>query len=117
MAHGAVVDPDLLSSEDGDPVAVRSAPPPGFRRRRGDHGASRGFAVVDVDVVDDDVLHVLDGQAAVAGDVDGGAPAVDGFVAVDDEFVFEADEHVGGEDDPEGLFLDDGVAESSWGWV
>ena len=88
MTQGAMVDPDLLRSEDRDPVAVGSTSPPDFRRRGGDDGASGRFTVVDVDVVDDDVLHVLDGQAAVAGDVDGGSAAVDGFVAVDDEFLF-----------------------------
>lgn len=69
--------------------------------------------MVDVDVVDDDVGHVLERQAAVAGDFDVGAAAVDGFVAVDDELVFELDEHVGGEGDPDGFRLDDGVAEGA----
>lgn len=43
---------------------------------------------MDVDVVDDDVGNVLECQAAVAGDVDIGAAAVDSFEAVEDEFVF-----------------------------
>ena len=61
MTQGAMVDPDLLRSEDRDPVAVRSTSPPDFRGRSGDDGSSGRFTVVDVDVVDDDVLHVLDG--------------------------------------------------------
>lgn len=60
MAHGAMVDPDLLRSENGDPVSVGSASFSGFRRGSSYNGASGRFAVVDVDVVDDDVLHVLD---------------------------------------------------------
>ena len=44
--------------------------------------------MVDVDVVDDDVRDVLERDAAVAGDVDVGAAAVQGFVAVEDELVF-----------------------------
>lgn len=69
--------------------------------------------MVDMDVVDDDVGDVLEGYAAVSGDVDVGAAAVDGFEAVEDELVFEFDQHVGGEDDPEGFVLDDGVPESA----
>lgn len=49
--------------------------------------------------------------------MDDGATAVDGFVVVNDEFVFESDEHVGREDYPEGFFLNDGVTESAGGGV
>lgn len=73
--------------------------------------------MVDVDVVNDDVGHVLEREATVAGDFDVDAAAVDGFVAVDDELVFELDEHVGGEGDPDGFRLDDGVAKGAWRWV
>lgn len=113
VAQRAVIHPYLLRAEYGDPVTVRLAPVPDVGRRRGDHRVPRGLAVVDVDVVDDDVGHVLEREAAVAGDFDVGAAAVDGFVAVDDELVFELDEHVGGEGDPDGFRLDDGVAEGA----
>ncbi|KAF2552979.1 hypothetical protein F2Q68_00035240 [Brassica cretica] len=43
--------------------------------------------------------------APVAGDLDARASPVDGFVASDDELVFERDPHVAGEDDPERLRL------------
>lgn len=69
--------------------------------------------MVDVYVVDDDVGDVLEGYAAVAGDMNVGATAVDGFVAVEDEFVLQVYGHVGGEDDPEGLVLDYSVAEGT----
>jgi len=64
-----------------------------------------------VDVVDDDVGDVLERDAAVARDVDVGAPSVDGFEAVEDELVFKVYGHVRGEHDPERLVLDDGVPE------
>ena len=86
-------------------------------RGGGDVGVAGGLAVVDVDVVDDDVGDVLEGDAASAGDVDGVAAAVDGLEGVDDELGFEFDCHVGGEGDPEGFGLDDGVAESAGCWV
>ncbi|CAA7395931.1 unnamed protein product [Spirodela intermedia] len=56
--------------------------------------------------MDDDVGHVLHGDAGPAGDVHGGASAVDGLL----------DGHVVGEDDPKGLFLNDGVPEGAWFW-
>ena len=73
--------------------------------------------MVNVDVVDDDVAHLLDREASVAGDLHVRAASVDGFVASDDELVSESDPHVAGEDDPERLRLDHGVAEGSGGRV
>lgn len=67
--------------------------------------------MVDVDVVDDDVGDVLEGDAAVARDVDVGAAAVHGFEAVEDELVLQVNGHVRGKHDPERFVLDDGVAE------
>lgn len=54
-----MVDPDLLRSENRDPVAVRSASEPDVGRRGGDVGVSRRLTVVDVDVVDDYMGDVL----------------------------------------------------------
>lgn len=56
--------------------------------------------MVHVDVVDDDIRHVLNGNTSAAGDVDVGATAVDRFKTVDDKFVFQPYSHVGGEYDP-----------------
>lgn len=109
VREGAVVDPDLPGAEDGDAVAVRSAPPPNVSWAGAYVGVPRGRAVVDVDVVDDDVGDVLERDAAVAGDVDVGAATVDGFEAVEDELVLQVYGHVGGEHDPERLVLDDRV--------
>ncbi|KAF2530453.1 hypothetical protein F2Q70_00030855 [Brassica cretica] len=77
----------------------------GSLRRRSDQSVTGGSVVVNAGVVDDDVAHLLDRQALVAGDLDARASPVDGFVASDDELVFERDPHVAGEDDPERLRL------------
>ena len=106
-----------MRSGDGDPVTVGDSSEPDVRRRRSDQSVPRGFAVVNVDVVDDDVAHLLDREASVAGDLHVRASPVDGFVASDDELVPEFDPHVAGEDDPERLRLDHGVAEGSGGRV
>ncbi|EYU41599.1 hypothetical protein MIMGU_mgv1a012287mg [Erythranthe guttata] len=109
----AVVDPYVPRPEHGYSVPVRFRPPPVVRGARTDVCFSGLVAVVDVDVVDDHVADVLERDAPAAGDVDVGAAAVEGFERVEDEFLGEVDEHVGGEDDPEWLRLDDGVAEGS----
>lgn len=113
LPERAVVDPDVLGPEYRDPVAVGLRTVPVVRRARPHVGIARGVAVVDVDVVDDDVGDVLEGDAPAPGDVDVGAAAVEGLEAVEDEFLGEADEHVGGEDYPQGLGLDHGVAEGA----
>lgn len=69
--------------------------------------------MVNVDVVDDDVAHLLDREASMAGDLDIRASSVDCLVASDDELVFEFDSHVAGEDDPERFRLDHGVSKGS----
>lgn len=68
--------------------------------------------MVHVDVVDDDIGHVLNGDASAAGDVDVGSTAVDRFETVNDKLVFQLDSHVGGEDDPQRFELDHSVPES-----
>ena len=108
-----MVDPDLPRPEYGDSVAVRFPTPSHVCGGWSDVGVPRGHAVVNVDAVDDDVAHVLQGHAAPAGDVHIGSSPVYGLEAVDDELVLEFDEHVGGEGNPQGLSLDHSVPESA----
>ena len=100
VRQGAVVDPDLVRREQGDAVAVRYAPPPRVGRGGPHDGVARGLAVVDVDVVDDNVRHVLECDAAVAGYVDFRASAVDGLEVVEDELVLQLYGHVRREYNP-----------------
>lgn len=72
---------------------------------------------MDVDVVDNNVGHVLERETSIACYVDVSSTTVDGFVAVENEFVSELDGHASGEDDPEGFILDDTVTEGSRSWV
>ena len=84
----AMVDPDLPRAKNRNPITVRFASPPYVRWTGSYVGVPGGSAVVDVDVVDDDVGDVLERDAAVAGDVDVGSAAVQGLVAVEYELVF-----------------------------
>ena len=89
-----MVDPDLMGAEDGDAVAVGPAPPPEVRRGDPYVCVARRFAVVHVDVVDDDVGHILQCDAAVAHDVNIRAATVDGLVAVEDQLMLQLYGHV-----------------------
>ena len=62
----AVIDPNVSGPEDGDPVAVGSGPVTEVGRAGSDVGVARLIAVVDVDVVDDDVGDVLERNATPA---------------------------------------------------
>jgi len=77
VRQGAMVDPHVASSEDGHAVAVRHGSPPVVPWGGAHHGVPSLLAVVHVDAVDDDVRHVLHGDAGAAGDVHAGAAAVD----------------------------------------
>lgn len=72
---------------------------------------------MNVDVVDDDVAHLLDRETSMASDLDIRSSSVDCFVASDDELVFEFDSHVAGENDPEWFRLDHGVTKCTGNWV
>ena len=95
-----MVDPDLARAIDGDPITVGFPSPADVGWARGNVGVPRGLAMVDMDVVDDDIGDVLKGYAAITNYVDIGAAAIDGLEAVDYELVLELDGHVSREDDP-----------------
>lgn len=66
--------------------------------------------------MDDDVADILQCDASIPRDLHIGTTAIYGLVAVEDELMLELDDHVGLEDDPEGLLLDDSIAKGARGW-
>lgn len=100
VGERAMIDPDLTRSEDGDSVAVRFCAPPIMRRARADVSLAGRDAVVNVDVVDYNIADVLERDAPSAYNVHVSTAAVDCLETVDDQLLFELDEHVAGEDDP-----------------
>lgn len=68
-------------------------------------------------IVDDHIAHILESYASISGYMHIGATAIHGLVAIEDELVLELDHHARLEDDPEGLVLDDRVAEGARGRV
>lgn len=96
----AVVNPHVRAAENRDGVTIRRRPPPVMRRRVSHVSIASLLAVVDVDAVDDDVGHVLDGDARAAGDVYARSTAVYGLERVHDQLFFQIYDHVTCEDDP-----------------
>lgn len=70
-----------------------------------------------MNIVYNHIANILQRYTSVAGDVNFRSTAVDCFVTVNDEFVFQFYEHIAGEDDPEWFFLDYGVPECSRSWI
>ena len=64
-------------------------------------------------IVDDDIAYVLQSDASTTHNVDIGSAAIEGFVAVEYEFLGELDEHVAREHNPEWLSLNHSISESA----
>lgn len=79
-------------------------------RGRPDIGLAGLVAMMDMDVMNDDIGDVLKRNAPATGYVHVNATTIKGLIAVENELLGEVDEHVGGEHDPEGLRLDDSIA-------
>ena len=55
---------------------------------------------MNTDSMNDDVANILKSEASTVSDVNVMATAINGLVAIHDEFLTEFDGHVRGEDDP-----------------
>jgi hypothetical protein len=108
----AVVHPDVVRGVNVHGIAIGSPPASTVRRGASDGGGAGGDDVVDVHAVE---YHVGDGlkrEPGTTSDVDVAASAVDGFEAVEDELLAEADGHVSGEHNPQRPLLNAAVAQS-----
>ena len=70
--------------------------------------------MVNMDVMYDDMRHILQSYTPISSDMNAGATAINSLVRIENELVFEFDDHVGWEDDPKGFVLYDSMAKSAW---
>nr|GMC56981.1 hypothetical protein BHM03_00038743 [Ipomoea batatas] len=96
---------------DGNAIAVAHGAEPKVVLRVSDQAAVASYNVVDVNAVDDHVLHKLEGDPGAAADVDPRSSTVDRLVALHDQLLVKPDDHVTFEDDPQRLLLYRGVTE------
>lgn len=78
-----------------------------------DESTTTGVNVMDMDVMDDHVLHELDSDAGTISDANIGSPSINGFVAGHDQLLMEPNDHAACKDNPEGPILGNSMAEGS----
>lgn len=72
------------------------------------------LTVMNVQTMNYNVGHVLDGNARSSSNVDAGSSTVDGLEGVHDQLLLQLYHHVTFEDDPEWLILYYTVSECTW---
>lgn len=106
----AMVYPDVVRAEDIDAIPVRRTSAAIMWRRAPHIRRSCNLNVVDVNVVNDYVVHELKREASASGNVNIAATAVDGLVTVHDELLLQLNIHVAAEDYPERLAPNGAIA-------
>jgi len=107
----AMVHPDVVRAEHINGVPVRLPSTAIMAGRASDVRRTCDLAVMNVQVVDDDVADELQRETGASGDVHVVAATVERLEAVHDELLLQLDVHVAAEDDPKRLLLNDAVAE------
>lgn len=107
MRKKQMIQPDIRGSEDADGAPIRPQAIAIMRGRVSHHGRPGGHKVKDANAVNDNVGYVLNGDPRSPSNVHIEAAPIDGFVAVHNQFLSKLDSRVFGENDPQGLRLDD----------
>lgn len=117
VGQRAMVHPDMARTKDGNCIPISHGSPSIMGRRTANHSISSGFAVMDVEPMDDDIGDILDGNTGSVGNVDISATSINCLEAVHDKLLLKCDHHVLLKSDPEGFILDDCVSKCSWQWI
>ena len=107
-----MVHPNVASSKDGDPISIADSSPPVMRGRIPHHSISCRLTIVNMNAVDDDVTHILNGDTWPIFNMDIHTPSVDCLETVHHQLFLELDHHISLEDDREGLYLTHGMTQS-----
>lgn len=83
-----MVDPDVLGPKDGDAITIGFGTPSPVGGAGAHVGLTPRQAVVDVDVVDDDIAYILESDAGPTGDVNVSTSAVYSLEAVHYQLLF-----------------------------
>lgn len=117
VGERVVINPNVAGTKDGDGITIGHGSPTKVGWRAANHRIACGFAVMDVEAMDDDIGDKLDGNARAISNVDIGTTTIYGLEAVHDKFLLQSDHHVTLEYNPEGLVLDDCMPEGAGPWV
>lgn len=117
VREGVVINPDMAGTKDGDSITIGHGSPTKVGWRAANHRIASGFAVVDVETMDDDIGNKLNGYAPAISNVDICTTTIYGLEAVHDKLLLQSDHHVALENNPEGPVLDDSMPEGARPWV
>lgn len=76
---------------------------------------TRRQTIKHMNIVNDHIANILQGNASISRYLNIGSTTIDSLVAIDNQLVLKLDLHIGLEDDPEGLILDDSMAKGPRG--
>lgn len=86
-------------------------------RRAPNHGIPCGLTIMYMQTMDNYICHKLHRDTSPIRNVHINSSSIYGLEAVHDQFLFECDNHVPFEDDPEWPVLDDSMAEGAWSGI
>lgn len=106
MRQRIVVDPNVTRSKYGNGVTVGHCPPTIVCGGASHHGIPCGFAVMDVETMDDNICHILDCDAASISNVHIGSSPINCLEAVHNKLLLQLYHHVTLEHNPQRPVLD-----------
>lgn len=109
----AMVNPNVLTSKDGHPIAVRYSPPPGMLRRVSDIAIASLLTVMYVNAMNDDVGGIMNGYAWSISNVNTCTSTINSLERVHDQLLLQLNHHVSFEYNPQWLILYHSMPESS----
>ena len=80
-------------------------------RRIPDKPATTRLNIMDMDSMDDDILHKLQSKPSSISNMHVGATSINGSMTIHEKLFIQPDDHVPGEDNPERLAQDGSIAQ------
>lgn len=112
--QGTMINPHVAPAEDWHTITVGYGSPPEVLWGVPHISVPALLTIMYVNTMDDDVGHILYGDAWTVSNVHTSAPTINGLEWVHDQFLLQLNDHVTLEYDPQWLVLDDSMAERPW---
>lgn len=104
--HGDVINPNILRTEDGNSIPVTSRSESIMVDRVPNKTTTTHMNVMNVNAVDDNILHELNSDPGTISDVDFSTTSIDCFVTIHDKLLVKLNNHALLEYDPQWFLLD-----------
>jgi len=100
-SHGDVINPNILRSEDGNSIPITSSSVSIMVDRVPNQTTTTPLDVMNVNAMDDNILHELNSDPGTISDVDFNTTSIDCFVTIHDKFLVKLNNHASLEYDPQ----------------